>query len=80
MKIERVGKLLFAYQTDVYFQVHQHALKTIIKLENKYIPLFVCRQSIQNNNPIFTLSPDERIWTEAQFYPPIINGNNERKD
>jgi hypothetical protein len=68
MRLDRIGKLLFAYQTDVYFQVHEYALKTIIKLDNKQIPFLICRNSIQNHTPIFQVIPDVPIWSEPPFY------------
>lgn len=73
MKIDRIGKLLFAYQTDVYFQVHQHAVKTIIKLENHYIPFLICRDSIANKNPIFIRDENVKIWSEPPFILPDHN-------
>ena len=70
MKIDRIGKLLYAYQTDVYFQVHQHALTTIIKLENHYIPFLICRDSIVRKDPIFIRDEKVEICSEPPFILP----------
>jgi hypothetical protein len=70
MKIDRIGKILYAYHTDVYVQVYQHTLTTIIKLENLYIPLMICRDSIARKDPIFTIDKTIEIWSEPQFILP----------
>jgi len=70
MKINRIGKLLYAYQTDVYFQVHQHTLRTIIKLENHYIPFLICRDSIAQMDPIFIKDKKVEICSEPPFILP----------
>jgi len=70
MRIDRIGKLLYAYQTDVYFQVHQHALTTIIKLENHYIPFLICRDSIARKDPIFIRDEKVEICSEPPFILP----------
>jgi hypothetical protein len=75
MKIDRVGKLLFAYQTDVYFQVHQHAVKTIIKLENHYVPFLICRDSIAKRNPMFIIDQQVELFSE----PPFILPNHDKE-
>jgi hypothetical protein len=67
MKITRIGRLIYAYQTDSYFQVHQHAIKTIIKLENLYIPLMICRESLKSHEPIIIRDNDVKVWAEPPF-------------
>ena len=73
MKIDRIGRLLYAYQTDVYFSVHEHVVKTIIKLENHYIPFLICRDSIANKNPILNLDKNVRIFSDPPFILPDHN-------
>ena len=73
MKIDRIGKLLYAYQTDVYFQVHQYTLTTIIKLENHYIPLLISRDSIAKREPIFIIDDKVEKFSEPPFISPNEN-------
>jgi hypothetical protein len=75
MKIDRVGKLLFAYQTDVYFQVHQYAVKTILKLENHYVPFLICRDSIAKRNPMFIIDKKVELFSD----PPFILPNHDKE-
>jgi len=70
MKIDRIGKLLYAYQTDVYFQVHQHSLRGILKLEHLYIPILICRKSIEHQNPVFILDKDVKIHSDYPINLP----------
>lgn len=73
MKIDRIGKLLYAYQTDVYFNIHEHAVKTIIKLENHYIPFLISRDSIAMRQPIFEIDKQVEIFSDPPFILPDHN-------
>jgi hypothetical protein len=73
MKINRIGKLLYAYQTDVYFQVHQHTVSTIIKLENHYIPFLISRDSIAKKEPIFIIDDTVELFSDPPFISPNEN-------
>ena len=70
MKIDRIGKLLYAYQTDVYFSIHQHAVRTIIRLENHYIPFLISRDSIAKKQPIFIIDEKVEIFSDPPFILP----------
>jgi hypothetical protein len=73
MKTNRIGKLLYAYQTTVYFLVHEHSIKGIIKLENHYIPIQICRESIKTLKPIIIHDPNEKVYSESPFILPTPN-------
>ena len=74
MKIDRIGKLLYAYQTDVYVSVHRHTLRTIIKLENHYIPFLICRDSVAKREPIFIQDKTVEVFSD----PPFILPNHDK--
>ena len=43
MKALRLGKLLYGYQTTVYFKVHEHAIRGTLDLENQYVSIRTLR-------------------------------------
>lgn len=73
MKINRIGTLLYAYQTTVFFNVYDHAIKGAIKLENHYIPVVICRDSILKLKPIIIRDKEAEVYSDSPFILPSIN-------
>lgn len=73
MKINRIGNLLYAYQTTVMFNVYDNAIKGAIKLENHYIPVIICRESLLKLKPLIIRDEKEKVYSDPPFISYTLN-------
>lgn len=71
-RIKAFGSILYTYQTTVLVHVHEHAIKGVIKLENHYIPIQICRESLSNLKPIITQDFEADVYSDPPIILPVL--------